>query len=193
MASPWLFLCADAESLLDAHAIEHAADGRYIARCVIFGRRLPEQHVEFAAVFDGGNAATVEAVATGECAYGLTDTDDALAAIGRGLPLAMTLPRSLPAGTAGGGTMLVPNTVCAIAGGPGDAARADLVAAFLVSPECEEIIARSPSRNLPLGPKATARVPFAEPDPLGFDLLSASDRAMEGAIAAKARLEESAS
>lgn len=140
-------------------------------------------------VLPGGNAATVEAVASGECAYGLTDTDDALAAIERGLPLSMRLPRSLPAGVAGGGTMLVPNTVCAIAGGPGDASRADAVAAFLVSPACEEIIARSPSRNLPLGPNATARVPFAEPDPLGFDLLSASDRAMEGAIAAKARLE----
>ena len=140
-------------------------------------------------VLPGGNAATVEAVATGECAYGLTDTDDALAAIERGLPLAMTLPRSLPAGTAGGGTMLVPNTVCAIAGGPGDAARADQVAAFLVSPECEEIIARSPSRNLPLGPKATARVPFAEGDPLGFDLAEAAEGAAEGAIAAKARLE----
>lgn len=140
-------------------------------------------------ILPGGNAATVEAVATGECAYGLTDTDDALAAIERGLPLTMTLPRSLPAGTAGGGTMLVPNTVCAIAGGPGDASRADAVAAFLVSPACEEIIARSPSRNLPLGPKATARVPYAESDPLGFDLAEAAEGAAGGAIAAKARLE----
>lgn len=140
-------------------------------------------------VLMGGNAATVESVATGECAYGLTDTDDALAAIERGLPIAMSLPRTLPAGVAGGGTMLVPNTVCAIARGPGDPALADAVAAFLVSPECEDIIARSPSRNLPLGPKATARVPFEERDPLGFDLDDAAERAAERSIAAKARLE----
>lgn len=140
-------------------------------------------------VLMGGNAATVEAVATGECAYGLTDTDDALAAIERGLPVAMSLPRTLAAGNAGGGTMLVPNTVCAIAGGPGDRALADAVAAFLISPECEDIIARSPSRNLPLGPKATARVPFEERDPLGFDLDDAAERAAGRAIAAKARLE----
>jgi len=140
-------------------------------------------------VLMGGNAATVEAVATGECAYGLTDTDDALAAIDRGLPIAMSLPRSLPAGNAGGGTMLVPNTVCAIAGGPAGPALADPVVAFLISPECEDIIARSPSRNLPLGPRASARVPFEERDPLAFDLAEAADRSAERATAAKARLE----
>ncbi len=63
----------------------------------------------------GGNAACVEAVLTGECAYGCTDSDDALAAIARGLPLEMMLPRTLPLGTVGGGTMLIPNTVGLIA------------------------------------------------------------------------------
>jgi len=133
-------------------------------------------------VLPGGNAATVDAVAAGECAYGLTDTDDVLAAIARGLPLAFSLPRTLPEGIAGGGTMVVPNTIAMVAGGPGDRLAAELVAAYLVSPECEMLIARSPSRNLPLGPKVDradrASMPFAEPDPMRFD---AAEAARDGA------------
>ncbi|MFZ9880520.1 MAG: extracellular solute-binding protein, partial [Phycisphaerales bacterium] len=129
-------------------------------------------------VLPGGNAATVEAVAAGECAYGLTDTDDALAAIERGLPLVMTLPRTLPEGVPGGGTMIVPNTIAKIAKVPrsneqlasadrspekpdlpvdveGRAARVDRVAAWFLSRECEAIIASSASKNLPLGGDAT--------------------------------------
>jgi len=141
-------------------------------------------------VLPGGNAATVDAVAGGECTYGLTDSDDALAAIERGLPLEMFVPRTLAAGSAGGGTMLTPNTVSLIANAPGNRAAAEKVVAWLVSPECEELIARSPSRNLPLGPKArVAAAPFAEPDPLRFDVARASERAMQVAVAAKNRLE----
>ena len=141
-------------------------------------------------VLPGGNAATVDAVAGGECTYGLTDSDDALAAIERGLPLEMFVPRTLAAGSAGGGTMLMPNTVSLIANAPGDRAATEKVVAWLVSPECEELIARSPSRNLPLGPKArVASAPFAEPDPLRFDIARASERAMQVAVAAKNRLE----
>lgn len=133
-------------------------------------------------VLPGGNAATVDAVAAGECAYGLTDTDDVLAAIGRGLPLAFSLPRTLPEDNAGGGTMVVPNTIAMVSGGPGDRLAAELVAAYLVSPECEMLIARSPSRNLPLGPEVDradrASMPFAEPDPMRFD---AAEAARDGA------------
>jgi len=133
-------------------------------------------------VLPGGNAATVDAVAAGECAYGLTDTDDVLVAIGRGLPLSFSIPRSLPDGIVGGGTMVVPNTVALVANAPGDRAAAERVAEFLVSPACEMLIARSPSRNLPLGPGVDrsdpASAPFAEPDPLRFD---AAEAAREGA------------
>ena len=147
-------------------------------------------------VLTGGNAATVEAVATGESAYGLTDSDDALAAIARGLPLRMHLPRTLAAGVSGGGTMLVPNTVALVAGGPASSSAegreaASRVAAYLVSPACEELIARSPSRNLPLGPKVAVEMPFAEADPLAFDAIEASRIAPALAVAAKARLESS--
>ena len=140
-------------------------------------------------VLVGGNSATVEAVATGECAFGLTDTDDALAAIARGLPLRMVLPRTLPRGERGGGTMLVPNTVCAVANGPGDPMLADRVAAFLVSPACERLIAQSASRNLALGPRVDAVSAFSEPDPMVFDIEAAATDAHHGAAAHLKRLE----
>lgn len=119
----------------------------------------------------GGNAATVEAVVTGECAYGLTDTDDALAAIARGLPVAMCLPRSLPVGRAGGGTMLVPNTLALVQGGPrGGDETVTRVASWFASSACESILCRSASRNLPLGDGAACERAFEAPDPLAFDL-----------------------
>lgn len=121
-------------------------------------------------VLTGGNAATVEAVVSGECAYGLTDTDDVFAAKARGLAVEMTLPRSLNEGVAGGGTMLVPNTVSLVAGRDDSRAAAERVAAWLVSPECEAIVCRSPSRNLPLGPSASCDPGFAVDDPLAFDI-----------------------
>jgi iron(III) transport system substrate-binding protein len=137
-------------------------------------------------VLPGGNAATVDAVARGVCAYGLTDTDDALVAIDRGMPIEMCLPRTLPIGVAGGGTMIVPNTVARIAGGPGNAAHVEAVLAYLVSPACELLIARSPSRNLPLGDGVRASLPYAEPDPLAFD----EGRASAGAAMLAARAAE---
>jgi len=162
-------------------------------------------------VLPGGNAATVEAVASGECAYGLTDTDDALAAIARGLPIAMTLPRSLPEGVPGGGTMIVPNTIAKIAT-PQEAGRSstntvagsgaevpaateshsasvDRVASWFLSAECEAIIASSPSKNLPLGGDPT-KVPWVEVDPLRFDLVAASARATPLSIDAHTALVE---
>ena len=143
----------------------------------------------------GGNSAVVEAVALGECAYGLTDSDDAFAAQARGLPIAMSLARALPRGDAGGGAMVIPNTIARVArvvradgdvGNDNNARLADRVAQWMVSARCEEIIARSPSRNLPLGPnvarEAAVDAAWAEPDPLQFDLAAASARADEVAV-----------
>jgi iron(III) transport system substrate-binding protein len=121
-------------------------------------------------VLTGGNAATVEAVVSGECAYGLTDTDDVFAAQARGLEVDMTIPRSLDAGVSGGGTMLVPNTISLVAGREGARSDAERVAEWLVSPESEALICRSPSRNLPLGKGATCTPGFEAPDPLAFDV-----------------------
>lgn len=145
-------------------------------------------------VLPGGNAATVDAVAAGEAAYGLTDSDDALAAMARGLPIAMALPPTggkLASGSvAGGGTMLVPNTVGIVAGGPGALPLAERVVAWLASPRCEEILCKSASRNLPLDPSVACDPGFAEPEPLRFDLERATTRVTELAERAARRLRE---
>jgi iron(III) transport system substrate-binding protein len=135
-------------------------------------------------VLTGGNAATVEAVVSGECAYGLTDTDDVFAAQARGLSVEMTLPRTLDASVAGGGTMLVPNTVSMVAGRTGPTQAVERVAAWLISPEAEAIQCRSPSRNLPIGPNATCDPGFKVEDPLVFDVADIAGNADETAVRA---------
>ena len=84
--------------------------------------------------------------------------------------------------------MLVPNTVAPILGGPGDSDAVRKVLGYLVSPECELLIARSPSRNLPLGEGVRAELPYAESDPLAFDPLRASAGAAELAVRVGERL-----
>lgn len=141
-------------------------------------------------VLPGGNAATVEAVASGECTYGMTDTDDALAAIARGLPIAMCLPRTLPEGASGGGTMLVPNTVGLVAGREIHSGVIDVLRWILSSP-CEALLCQSASRNLPIGPdrrEVACDAGFAEPDPLEFDVATVAVGAQDLASRAYARL-----
>jgi iron(III) transport system substrate-binding protein len=139
-------------------------------------------------VLPGGNAATVDAVVAGEALFGLTDSDDALAAIARGLPIAMTLPRTHAEGVAGGGTMLVPNTAGIVRGGPGSDEAAERVVAWLASARCEEILCRSPSRNMPMSASVECDPGFVEADPLRFDALGAQASITEVAARAAARL-----
>jgi ABC-type Fe3+ transport system substrate-binding protein len=139
-------------------------------------------------VLPGGNAATVDAVVAGEALFGLTDSDDALAAIARGLPIAMSLPRTHAAGVAGGGTMIVPNTAGIVLGGPGSDEAAERVVAWLASARCEELLCRSASRNMPLGATVACDPGFAEPDPLAFDALAAQATITEVAERAARRL-----
>jgi ABC-type Fe3+ transport system substrate-binding protein len=147
-------------------------------------------------VLTGGNAATVEAVAPGEVASGLTDTDDVFAAQERGLEVSLCVPRSLADGVEGGGTMIFPNTVALV--GPSEGreasrAAAERVAAWLISPAAEELLCGMRAwRSLPLGPDAKCDPGFGEPDPLRFDLLASIDSADSTAVAAKARLERAA-
>ncbi|MFM1869224.1 MAG: Iron-utilization periplasmic protein precursor [Planctomycetota bacterium] len=144
-------------------------------------------------VLSGGNAATVDAVASGEVTFGFTDSDDVFAAQARGLPIAFALPRTFAKGVAGGGTMLVPNTVGLVAGRP-ERAEVDAVLAWIASAECERLICRSPSRNLPIGPDAATvsaecSAAFSEPDPLAFDVDELAKSADQVAARARTLLE----
>jgi len=117
----------------------------------------------------GGNAGVVRAVAEGEADLGLTDTDDVWAAQARGLAVKLVYPRHDLEGTKGGGTLLIPNTVARVRGGPNPAAAARLVE-FLLSERAERMLAESSAHNVPLRPALAAEYQkYAVPDPLEVD------------------------
>lgn len=100
-----------------------------------------------------GNAATKDAVAGGACVVGWTDTDDFFDAKDAGRPVAM-----LPIRIESGATICIPNSVAIIRGTQrGDAARK--LVDFLLSAETELALARSKSRQIPLGPVQDADLP----------------------------------
>lgn len=91
-----------------------------------------------------GNAMARDMVASGETDACLTDTDDANGAFLRGAPVEMVYPDR-----DGIGTLVFPNTIMLIRGGPNPEAAKRLIE-FLSSPEVEAELARSPSAQLPV-------------------------------------------
>jgi len=83
-------------------------------------------------------------VASGECAVGITDTDDANVARLEGKPVGIVFP------DAGGmGTLIIPNAAVLIAGAPHpEAARRFLD--FLLTPETESALAASEAAQIPV-------------------------------------------
>ena len=130
----------------------------------------------------GGNAGVVRAVADGGADLGLTDTDDVWAARAQGVNLELVYARhSVDQEDPGGGTLLIPNTVARVAGGPNPKAAARLVE-FLLSEKVERMLAESVSGNLPLRPELAKAYPeHAVADPLAVDYAQAA-ALMSGAI-----------
>ena len=99
-----------------------------------------------------GNKQVARAVSTGQLAFGLTDTDDAIIELENGYPVAIVYPdQPLPAGveTKALGTLFIPNTVAILSGGPHPRAARRLVD-FLLSPATERQLAEGPSAQIPL-------------------------------------------
>lgn len=85
-------------------------------------------------------------VANGDCAVGLTDTDDAQVAQLEGKPIDVVYPDA-----DGIGTLVVPNCAVLIAGAPNpNGARAFID--YLLRPETEAALAASPAAQMPLRP-----------------------------------------
>ena len=91
-----------------------------------------------------GNSVVRDMVVSGELKIGLTDTDDAYAAVARGEPVKLIFPDQN-----GLGTLLIPNTVALIQDGPHPEAAKQFID-FLLSPETEERLAFSTSRQIPV-------------------------------------------
>ena len=107
-----------------------------------------------------GNAGVVRSVADGEADLGCTDTDDVWAAQARGYALDLVYPRHAVDGVPGGGTLLIPNTVGRVRGGPNPETAAALID-YLLSSDVELMLARSVSHNVPVRPGS--RCPTSAP------------------------------
>jgi iron(III) transport system substrate-binding protein len=124
-----------------------------------------------------GNAAVKDVVAMGTCDAGMTDTDDYYVAVDDKLPVEMRPIRLTTLETeqsSTDGTICIPNTVGIIRGTKRREAAQRLVD-FLTSAETELDLAKSKSRQIPLGPIDESKLPddvrkLSEWSRDGFDL-----------------------
>lgn len=124
-----------------------------------------------------GNATVRDLVARGEYHVGLTDTDDANGGVEDGFPVAWHLPDQ---GEGELGTLIIPNTVAMIAGGPNPETAKQLID-YLLSPAVEEPLAKSRSIQIPLNPNAEGG-----PKTLDLDEVTSMDVDFEAAAQAMA-------
>src|SRR5207248_1929557 len=122
-----------------------------------------------------GNKQAAEAVGQGQCLVGLTDTDDAIAEVGAGKPVRIVFPDRDAPPDSKKGTLFIPNTLAVIKGCPNPDGARKLID-FLLSPEVEQKLAESASRQIPLNPNVKAKLPAqietpqtARPLPVNFE------------------------
>ena len=104
-----------------------------------------------------GNASSRDRVADGTVAVGFTDTDDAYVAIEQGRPVKIIWPDK-----DGMGTLLIPNTVGLVKGGPNPDAAKQFID-FLLSHRVEQMLAESEAGQIPL--RASVKRPEHVPSP----------------------------
>jgi iron(III) transport system substrate-binding protein len=104
-----------------------------------------------------GNKQVAQAVSSGQIAFGMTDTDDAMGEIAAHAPVVIVYPDSA---TGELGTLFIPNTVAILKNAPHPAEALALADAIL-APETETALAEGPSAQIPLlkSTKAKPRVP----------------------------------
>ncbi|WP_231756531.1 extracellular solute-binding protein [Lignipirellula cremea] len=107
------------------------------------------------AVVLAGNKPVAQAVGSGELAFGLTDTDDAILEVDAGRPVVIVYPDQ---GEGELGALRIPNTLCLIKNGPHPEAAKKLVD-YLLQPAVERRLAAGPSAQFPVNPavKETSR------------------------------------
>ena len=145
------------------------------AKARAFFEKLKTNDVQIAA----GNKQVAVGVGVGQFDVGLTDTDDALAEIDQGRPVAMIFPDRDAAEKSGLGTLFIPNTVAMIKNCPNPVGAGKLID-YLLSPEVEAKLAQGASRQIPLNPQVKAEMPnVMQPArtarPLPVDFTKAAD------------------
>ncbi len=109
-------------------------------------RRFFEQFVENGGRIVSSNGEVRRRVAAGDCALGLTDTDDANVALQEGKPVGVVYPDQEMMGT-----LIIPNAVVLIRGGPNPAAARRFID-YLLQPETEQALAESEAAQMPVRP-----------------------------------------
>jgi iron(III) transport system substrate-binding protein len=99
-----------------------------------------------------GNKQVARSVATGQLAFGLTDTDDAVIELESGMPVAIVYPDQEEGEL---GTLFIPNTLALIKDSPNPEAAQQLLD-YLLSPAVERRLADGPSAQIPLQSGAAA-------------------------------------
>jgi iron(III) transport system substrate-binding protein len=114
-----------------------------------------------------GNRQVAEGVGQGRFAVGLTDTDDALAEVKAGNPVAVVFPdRDGLAENPRMGTLYIPNTVAVVRGCPNPAGARRLVD-YLLGAGVEKRLAEAESHQIPLNPRVKADLPREVERPAG--------------------------
>jgi len=173
LADPkWSGQCAMAKPLFGTTATHAACLFAHWGdqRAQEFFRKLKANGVQIAS----GNKQVALAVASGQWAFGLTDTDDAVIEVEKGLPVAIVYPDQGPDGM---GTLFIPNTLAIIKGAPHPEAARRLVD-YLLAPEVEARLAACPSAQIPLNPAVQAKLRVETPHtvkPMAVDFEAAAD------------------
>lgn len=105
------------------------------------------------AVVLGGNKQVAQKVATGQYAFGLTDTDDAIIEIENAKPVAIVFPDQAEGQL---GTLLIPNTLSVIKGGP-NSGRAKKLVQRLLAADIETRLASGLSAQIPIASDVESR------------------------------------
>jgi iron(III) transport system substrate-binding protein len=105
-----------------------------------------------------GNKQAAELVGAGTADVGMTDTDDAYEEIKDGHPVAILFPDRDAEPETRMGTLFIPNTLMVMKGCPNPEGARKLVD-FLLSPEVEAKLAEFGAHQIPLNPKADAKLP----------------------------------
>lgn len=147
LANPkWQKRCAVAEPQFGTTATHFA-----LLR-VILGEEKANQFFEDVkknAVVVAGNKQVAQLVSSGQVAFGLTDTDDALIEIDSGLPVDIVFPDQ---GEGQLGAIRIPNTISVLRGAPHPQAAVAL-ANYLIAEDTEGRLAMGPSGQFPVRPK----------------------------------------
>jgi iron(III) transport system substrate-binding protein len=93
-----------------------------------------------------GNAQVKDAVASGRCEFGFTDTDDVNEALREGKPVSLVIPDQ---GGSELGVFIVPNAVALVRDGPHPANARKLVS-YLLSASVEAALARGDGAQIPI-------------------------------------------